>query len=101
MSTDLKEVVEKKIKKALSVPSNWKVIFLNDDHTPMSFVVAILVELFRHTTEQAEQLMSEIHTSGSAVVGIYTYEIAEIKSIESTSAARANGYPLQVKIEEV
>lgn len=78
----------------------WKVVFLNDDKTPMEFVVELLMSIFKHSGEDAENLTLEIHNSGSAVVGVYTHEIAEQKGIEATTLARANGYPLQINIEQ-
>lgn len=78
----------------------WKVVFLNDDKTPMEFVIELLMSIFRHSGGDAENLTLEIHNSGSAVVGVYTHEIAEQKGIEATTLARANGYPLQINIEQ-
>jgi ATP-dependent Clp protease adaptor protein ClpS len=67
----------------------------------MDFVVQILVELFNHNTERAESIMQQIHNNGSGVAGIYPYEIAEQKGVETSVLARENGYPLQVKIDPV
>lgn len=97
---DLSEVVEKKTKQKTAVPKNWKVIFVNDDRTPMEFVIAVLQSIFYHKPETATKLMLQVHEQGSAVVGTYSYEIAESKSIETTELARANGYPLAVRLEE-
>lgn len=80
-------------------PKKFKVIILNDDHTPMEFVVDVLVNIFNHNTADSEKIMITIHTEGSAVAGIYPYEIAEQKGIETTHLARQAGYPLNVKIE--
>jgi ATP-dependent Clp protease adaptor protein ClpS len=100
MSEELSAIVEKKTKVKFTEPKNWKVILLNDDKTPMDFVVGILKEIFHHTPETATKAMLEIHSTGSGVAGVYTYEIAESKSVETTELARSNGFPLQVKIEE-
>lgn len=97
---DLSVVLDKKVKQSIQEPKQWKVIMLNDDHTPMEFVVGVLTEIFKHTPEQAHKTMLQIHTEGSGVAGVYSFEIAEIKSVDTTTAARANGYPLQIKIEE-
>lgn len=80
-------------------PRKFKVIILNDDHTPMEFVVDVLMNIFNHDQASSEQLMLSIHNEGSAVAGIYPYEIAEQKGIETTHLARQAGYPLNVKIE--
>jgi ATP-dependent Clp protease adaptor protein ClpS len=81
-------------------PGMYKVVFLNDNVTPMDFVVQILVEIFHHSTEKADKIMKEIHNDGSGVAGVYTYEIAEQKGVETTVLARESGFPLGIKIEE-
>jgi ATP-dependent Clp protease adaptor protein ClpS len=80
-------------------PRKFKVIILNDDNTPMEFVIDVLINIFNHDQASSEQLMLTIHNEGSAVAGIYPYEIAEQKGIETTHLARQAGYPLNVKIE--
>ena len=80
-------------------PRKFKVIVLNDDKTPMDFVVDVLMNIFHHDQTRSHQLTMQIHNEGSAVVGIYPYEIAEQKGIETTQIARQAGYPLNVKIE--
>lgn len=80
-------------------PSKFKVIFLNDDKTPMQFVVDVLMNIFNHDSQTSEALTMRIHNEGSAVVGIYPYEIAEQKGIETTHLARQAGFPLNVKVE--
>ena len=66
----------------------------------MEFVVGILTEIFKHSASSAEKIMLTIHTEGSAIVGIYTFEIAEQKSVEAMTLSRNNGFPLQLKLEE-
>lgn len=97
MSTDVK--IDEKITVTLQPPKLWKVVFLNDDKTPMEFVIEVLTTIFRHNESSAKDLTLEIHNTGSAVVGIYTHEIAEQKGIDTTIAAKQNGFPLQVTIE--
>lgn len=97
-TTDIK--LDEKIKQKISEPKNWKVIFLNDDHTPMDFVISLLTEVFKHTEESARDITIQVHESGSGIAGSYSFEIAEAKAVESTSLARANGFPLQIKLEE-
>lgn len=94
--TKTRETTKVKIKE----PSKYKVIFLNDDLTPMDFVVYVLVKIFNHSESSALSLTLKIHTEGSAIAGIYNYEIAEQKCIEATSLARQNGHPLIIKVIE-
>lgn len=100
MSIDTDVKLDEKIKQKVSEPKKWKVILLNDDHTPMEFVVNILHEIFKHSMESANKLTLEIHETGSAIAGVYSFEIAEIKAVEATQLARANAFPLQIKLEE-
>lgn len=89
-----------KTKLNVEEPGFYKVIFLNDNVTPMEFVIELLQKIFKHDLETSQKIMMEVHTEGSAVAGIYSYEIAEQKGIESTVLARNNGFPLQVKVEK-
>jgi len=93
-------VIDEKIKIKATEPKRWKVILLNDDSTPMEFVVALLMEIFRHTQDSARDIMLQIHETGSGVAGVYSFEIAEAKAVEATNTARTNGHPLQIKLEE-
>jgi len=98
MSADVK--LDEKIVVSIQPPKLWKVIFLNDDKTPMEFVIKLLTTIFKHTLDNAKNLTLEIHNTGSAVVGIYTHEIAEQRGIDATEIARLNGHPLQVTLEQ-
>ena len=100
MSTDTDIVIDEKIKQTVKEPSMYNVIMLNDDATPMEWVVGILKEIFRHSDADAEALTMKIHNDGSAVAGTYKYEIAEQKSVEAVNASRNHGFPLQLKVEE-
>jgi ATP-dependent Clp protease adaptor protein ClpS len=80
-------------------PRKFKVIFVNDDKTPMDFVIEVLVNIFHHNEEVSQNLTLKIHNDVFAVVGVYPFEIAEQKGIETTAIARAAGHPLTVKIE--
>ena len=102
MSTEFVEDVkiDEKISQKLEIPKNYKVIMLNDDTTTMEFVISILTLIFKHTEETAKKIMLTIHEEGSAVVGIYTYEIAEQKALEATTLSRDNGFPLQLRLEQ-
>lgn len=84
---------------SLKEPPLFKIIYLNDDRTSMDFVVSSLIEYFNYNPDTATQITIDIHEKGSAVVAILPYEIAEQKGIEVTLDARAQGYPLQVKVE--
>lgn len=97
-TTDIQ--IDSKIKVDIQPPKMWKVIFLNDDHTPMEFVIELLTTIFRHDETTARSLTLEVHETGSAVAGVYTFEIAEHKGIESSKLAQDNGFPLQIKVEE-
>lgn len=93
--------VNTKIKPNLGLqePPLFKIIYLNDDKTSMEFVVGSLIDYFNYNTDTATQITVDIHEKGSAVVAVLPYEIAEQKGIEVTLDARAQGYPLQVKVE--
>jgi ATP-dependent Clp protease adaptor protein ClpS len=92
--------IDEKIKQSTQEPKRWKVLLLNDDTTPMDFVISLLREIFKHTEITAAEITLDIHTTGSGIAGVYSFEIAEVKAVEATSLARANGFPLQVKMEE-
>jgi|TARA_R110002074_G_scaffold114847_3_gene245523 ATP-dependent Clp protease adaptor protein ClpS len=92
--------IDEKIEIEIKEPPQCKVVFLNDDSTPMEFVVEMLVGIFKHTFEIATDLTIQIHEEGSGVAGIYSYEIAEQKATETVNLARTNGFALKVKIEE-
>lgn len=81
-------------------PSFYKVILLNDDYTPMDFVVLVLKQLFHKSHEDAIRIMLEVHNRGSGLCGVYTLDVAETKSEQVTTAARMNEYPLQCVVEK-
>jgi ATP-dependent Clp protease adaptor protein ClpS len=80
-------------------PPMFKVIYLNDNQTPMEFVIETLIDSFNYNTQTAVKITEDIHVQGAAVVAVLPYEIAEQKGIEVTLCARNNNYPLQVKLE--
>lgn len=84
---------------AVKEPPMFRVVYLNDNQTTMEFVVESLMEFFNYTPETAEQITVDIHETGSACVAVLPYEIAEQKGIEVTVSARAQNYPLQIKLE--
>ncbi|WP_299310009.1 ATP-dependent Clp protease adapter ClpS [uncultured Croceicoccus sp.] len=81
-------------------PSQFKVLLLNDDYTPMEFVVLVLKRFFRMDMEQATQVMLHVHQRGVGVCGIYPYEIAETKVNQVMDFARENQHPLQCTLEK-
>ncbi|WP_444994036.1 ATP-dependent Clp protease adapter ClpS [Aliikangiella sp. IMCC44359] len=80
-------------------PRMYKVVILNDDYTPMDFVVQVLKRFFHKTTEQATKVMLEIHYEGQGTAGIYTGEIAETKVALVNDFSRANDHPLMCTME--
>jgi ATP-dependent Clp protease adaptor protein ClpS len=88
-----------KTKNAVKEPPLFKVIYINDNSTSMEFVVESLVEFFDYNQDTAHQLTLDIHEQGAATVAVLPYEIAEQKGIEVTVSARAQEYPLQIKLE--
>ena len=85
---------------SLLIPKLYRVILLNDDYTTFDFVIEILKTVFNKSEEEAINLTLKVDREGSAVVGVYPYEIAEIKVNRVHSLARAAGYPLRARIEE-
>lgn len=86
-------------KPKLKRPPMFKVIFLNDDYTPMEFVVMVLEQFFHMNREKATQLMLAVHTTGSAVVGIFPRDVAETKSEQVNLYAQEHQYPLRSIVE--
>lgn len=80
-------------------PGNYTVVLLNDDYTPMMFVVGILKQFFYFSEQKAVDVMLQIHTQGSGMCGVFTYEIAETKVAQVNDYARVNQYPLLCYME--
>jgi ATP-dependent Clp protease adaptor protein ClpS len=81
-------------------PSLYKVLMLNDDYTPMEFVVYVLQRFFNMDHAKAVDVMLTVHNKGVAVVGVYSFEIAETKVAQVMDCARSNQHPLQCTIEK-
>ena len=81
-------------------PSMYRVLILNDDYTPMEFVVLILERFFGKSREQATRIMLHVHQKGVGVCGVYTYEGAETKVAQVMDMARRNEHPLQCTMEK-
>ncbi len=86
-------------KPQLKKPPMYKVIMLNDDYTPMDFVVEVLCDFFRLDPESATRVMLKVHTEGSAVCGVYTRDIAETKAAQVNQYAQDSEHPLWCEIE--
>lgn len=84
----------------LKKPPLYKVILLNDDYTPMEFVVDVLEKIFAMDREKATRVMLQVHTQGRGVCGVYTYEIAETKVAQVNGYARQHQHPLLCTMEE-
>ncbi len=80
-------------------PPMYKVVYINDNQTSMEFVIDSLIEFFDYNTQTAIKITEDIHATGAATVAVLPYEIAEQKGIEVTMSARAQSYPLQIKLE--
>jgi len=80
-------------------PPLFRVVYLNDNQTSMEFVVETLIDYFNYTAATAEQITVDIHETGAATVAVLPYELAEQKGVEVTLLARAQSYPLQIKLE--
>jgi ATP-dependent Clp protease adaptor protein ClpS len=97
MSTDI--AVKERTRIKISEPKKWSVIILNDDHTSFEFVISMLIQVFNHSIDSANEVTKSVHEQGAGVAGVYDFEIAEVKAVEATKMARENGFPLQIKIE--
>jgi ATP-dependent Clp protease adaptor protein ClpS len=81
-------------------PSMYKVLMLNDDYTPMEFVVHVLERFFAKSTEEATRIMLHVHQKGVGVCGVFTFEVAETKVNQTMELARKNQHPLQCTLEK-
>lgn len=88
-------------KPKLKRPPMYKVLLLNDDYTPMDFVVQILQGIFSMTEEKATQIMLHVHTRGVGVCGVFTRDIAETKMVLVNQAAKESQHPLKCTMEKV
>ncbi len=81
-------------------PSMYRVLLLNDDYTPMEFVVHVLERIFNKSHEEATEIMLKVHHRGVGVCGVFTFEVAETKAGQVMDLARRNQHPLQCTIEK-
>lgn len=87
-------------KPKLKKPPMYRVVLLNDDYTPMEFVVQVLQKIFSLERTVATRVMLQVHTQGKGVCGVYTYDIAETKVAQVTELAKRNQHPLLCTLEE-
>ena len=92
-------LVVEEAKPKLKRPQLYRVILINDDYTPMEFVVMVLQRFFRLPHDDAVQIMLNVHTKGSGVCGVYPSEIAQTKVREVMNSAKENEHPLQCTME--
>ena len=95
-----KDATKEREDSKLKEPKMYHVVMLNDDFTPMDFVVQILIEIFHKDSATAEQLMLQVHRKGKAVVAKYSYDIAVTKVQKAMTKAREAGYPFRLTVEE-
>ena len=81
-------------------PSMYKVLMLNDDYTPMEFVVMVIEQFFSKSHDEAIQIMLHVHQKGVGICGVFTYEVAETKVTQVMDYARKNQHPLQCTLEK-
>ncbi|MEE2694178.1 MAG: ATP-dependent Clp protease adapter ClpS [Pseudomonadota bacterium] len=91
-------VTETKVK--TKKPSMYRVLMLNDDYTPMEFVVYVLQKFFAKGGDEATQIMLHVHQKGVGLCGVYSYEVAETKVTQVMNFARKNEHPLQCTLEK-
>ena len=89
-----------KTKPKTKKPSLYKVLMLNDDYTPMEFVVHVLERFFQKSREEATRIMLHVHHRGVGICGVFTYEVAETKVTQVMDCARSNQHPLQCTMEK-
>lgn len=96
----LERGVATKTREKTKKPSMYRVILMNDDYTPMEFVISILMGIFKKSQEEATQVMLNVHQTGIGTCGVYTFEVAETKVAQVMDAAKRNMHPLQCTLEK-
>ena len=96
---DVEESVGSETDEEIDEPPMFKVMLLNDDYTTMEFVVEVLVYVFQKASEEAMQIMLNVHRNGVGICGVYPHEIAETKVETVEALARENGFPLKCIME--
>lgn len=95
------DLVVQEMKPELKQPSLYRVILLNDDYTPMEFVIEVLMMFFSMNQEKSTQVMLAVHTEGKGVCGVFTKDVAETKAAQVNQFARDNKHPLLCEVEVV
>lgn len=96
-ATQIDEMTETRVK--TKRPVMFKVVLLNDDYTPMEFVVEVIMHIFHKTQEEAVGIMLDVHRQGSGICGVYTRDVAETKADQVICLARQNEHPLQCLVQ--
>ena len=91
--------VKERVREKTKEPALFGVVLLNDDYTPMDFVIDVLEKIFQKSPAEAYRIMMQVHLEGRGLAGIYPWEVAETKVDTLTSLARGAGHPLQATIE--
>ena len=94
-------LIKTQTKNKLKKPSLYKVLILNDDYTPMEFVVDVIQKVFKKSHDEATKIMLQIHTEGIGICGIYPLEIAETKMNQVLNLSKESQHPLQCIIEKI
>lgn len=85
----------------ITYPNRYNVVLLNDDFTPMDFVIQLLIEVFNKNLETSKEITIAIHEKGKGVAGTYNFELAEQKKTEAVAISRNNGHPLTIVVEKI
>ena len=93
-------LVTEATKPRVAQPPMYKVVMINDDFTPMEFVVQVLEQFFHHVREKAVQIMLQVHQTGRGVAGVYSFEVAETKVAQVNAYARKHQHPLLTVMEK-
>ena len=92
--------IKERVREKTKEPSLYAVVLLNDDYTPMPFVVDVLEDVFQKSPAEAYRIMMQVHVNGRGIGGIYPWEVAETKVDALLSRGREAGHPLQATIED-
>ena len=96
---DLEHGIAVKSREKTKKPSMYKVLMLNDDYTPMEFVIYVLEQVFNKSHNDATQIMLHVHQKGLGICGVYTFDVAESKVTQTMDLAQQNEHPLQCTLE--
>ncbi len=95
---DVDTIIKDKVE--LKTPKMYSVILINDDYTPMEFVVYVLQKFFKKNQDEATQIMLNVHKNGIGICGVYTLDIAETKATQVNNFSRVNEHPLQCRVQK-